>query len=306
MAGSPYVPAPTDRSFGAATVLFGAGNGKYPDGNAVLVAGRDRTALIDPTLTVHARGGELADSVDLVLLSHAHEDHLAGLSRFPEAEVHVNEADRQGVVHLEGLMAVYGMLDADFEREWRVELTDTFHFRGRPDVRTFGEGAVFDLGGARVSVVHLPGHTRGHSGFLVEPGGFFFLADIELTGFGPYYGDAWSDLDDMERSLARCAEIDARWFGTFHHKGVYEDRQEYLAALSEFREIIARRDAAMLEFLAEPATLDELIAHRFVYRPGVDLGWVDTAERRTVTAHLNRLIPAGQVVEVEPGRYRRA
>ena len=48
-----------------------------------------------------------------------------------------------------------------------------------------------------------PGHTRGHSAFHVESDDVFFLADIDLSSFGPYYGDAWSDLEDFERSLVQ-------------------------------------------------------------------------------------------------------
>ena len=44
---------------------------------------------------------------------------------------------------------------------------------------------------------------------------FLYLGDIELTTFGPYYGDAWSDLVDFERSLERIRPIEADWYGTF-------------------------------------------------------------------------------------------
>ncbi|MFN0026079.1 MAG: MBL fold metallo-hydrolase [Acidimicrobiales bacterium] len=299
-----FDPVGTDVNYGRATVLFGVGNGKYPDGNAIVVTGSDASALIDPTLTVHQRGEQLAPAVDMVLLSHAHEDHMAGLSRFPHADVHVHHADHQGVTHLEGLMDIYGMLDAEFEQHWRHEVVQQFNYRGRPDARSFNDDTVFDLGGASVQVIPLPGHTRGHCGFLIEPDGLFYMADIDLSSFGPYYADAWSNLDAMEASLTRCAEVDARRYATFHHKGVFEDRASYLAALRDFRQVIARRESAMLAFLSEPRTLDELIVQRFLYRPDVTLGWVDGAERRTAVAHLNRLIPAGAVQEIEPGRYR--
>uniref|UniRef100_UPI0005277505 MBL fold metallo-hydrolase n=1 Tax=Streptomyces bikiniensis TaxID=1896 RepID=UPI0005277505 len=81
---------------------------------------------------------------------------------------------------------------------------------------------VFDLGGRTVTVVHLPGHTPGHSGYLVEPDGFLYVADIDLTSFGPYYGDPGSSLPDFEASMRRCREIGARWYGTGHQKGVIE------------------------------------------------------------------------------------
>ena len=65
--------------------------------------------------------------------------------------------------------------------------------------------------------MHLPGHTRGHSGFRMD--GVFFLSDIDLTGFGPYYGDVWSDLEDFEASLAKVRDEEADFYVTFHHKG---------------------------------------------------------------------------------------
>ena len=114
--------------------------------------------------------------------------------------------------------------------------------------------------------MHLPGHTRGHSGFRIGTD-VFFLSDIDLTGFGPYYGDVWSDLEDFEASLAKVRDEDARWYVTFHHKGVIEGREEFVRLLDAFAAVIPRRHAAMLDYLAEPHTLDEMMAHRFVYRP---------------------------------------
>ena len=130
---------------------------------------------------------------------------------------------------------------------------------------------MFDLGGgATVEAVHLPGHTRGHSGFRVD-GEVFFLSDIDLTGFGPYYGDVWSDLDDFEASLAKVRDEDADYYVTFHHKGVIEGRERVPRLLDGFTAVIAARHEAMLDFLAEPRTIDEMAEHRFIYRPHVEM-----------------------------------
>ncbi|MEZ5256849.1 MAG: MBL fold metallo-hydrolase [Ilumatobacteraceae bacterium] len=97
--------------------------------------------------------------------------------------------------------------------EFARQLLEEFHFSPRPDAQTFGDGAVFDLGGGtRVEAVHLPGHTAGHSGFRC--GEVFYCSDVDLTGFGPYYGDLWSDLDQFQESLVRLRDEDARWYVT--------------------------------------------------------------------------------------------
>ena len=280
-------------------VLPGIDSGKYPYGNSVIVHGSDETVLIDPSL-------DMADAahVDRIFISHCHEDHIAALHRFPHAAVSVHDADRIGLESLDGLMTIYGMSQA-IEERWRIEVVDRFHYVARPDARSFGDGAVFDLGRTKIRVVHLPGHTRGHCGFFVEPDGVMFLADVDLTGFGPYYGDAWSSIDDFERSIERCKEIEAARYVTFHHKGIVNSRAELLRLLDDYRAVINKREAAILEFLEEPRTVDEMVAHRFVYRPGVMLIFTDAVERRSSELHLERLLARGMVTEVEPLKYRR-
>jgi len=52
-------------------------------------------------------------------------------------------------------------------------------------------------------------------------------------------------------------------------------------------------------------TLSEIAAHRFVYRPEDSAPFVDFVERRSMEQHVEKLIQAGRVEEVEPRRYRR-
>jgi glyoxylase-like metal-dependent hydrolase (beta-lactamase superfamily II) len=283
------------------TVLVGDGNGTYPSGNSVVVRGDGETIVIDPSVTVVARGVD--HRVDAVVNSHSHEDHMAGNGSFGDARVHIHEADLVGAASLDGLMEVYG-LSGQPRDDFAHHVVEQFHFTPRPDAHGFTDGHVFDLGGVAVEAVHLPGHTRGHSGFRID-GGVFFLSDIDLTGFGPYYGDAWSDLEDFEASLARVRDEEADWYVTFHHKGVIEGRERFVDLVDAFTAVIGRRHAAMLEFLAEPHTVDEMVAHRFVYRPHVQHVFADSVERRTATLHLERMVRRGEAVEVEPGRYRR-
>ncbi len=125
-----------------------------------------------------------------------------------------------------------------------------------PETPVIRLGASWDLGGGvAVRAIHMPGHTSGHCVLLVEPGGVAFIGDIDLSSFGPYYGDATSSLADFRRQ--------------------------------------------------RPATLAELVAHRFVYpRDREDLYYAD-AERRTIEQHLAELARAGRAVD-EGGRWRAA
>jgi hydroxyacylglutathione hydrolase len=284
----------------AVTVLPTAEGGRYPHGHSLLVRGRAETVLIDPSLTVSAQP---PDGIDRVFVSHCHEDHVAGLWRFPHASIHVHEQDHIGLHSLDGLMTIYG-LPADVDAQWRRDVTEKFSYVARPDARPFADGQAWDLGGVTIRAVHLPGHTRGHCGFFIEPDAVMFLADVDLTGFGPYYGDAWSSLDDWDLTLARCGDIEAVAYVTFHHKGVIEGRDRFLALLAEYAAVIEHRERALLEYLREPRTLNDLVRHRFVYRPHVTLLFADAVERRSAELHLERLVRRGAVEQLEADRYR--
>jgi glyoxylase-like metal-dependent hydrolase (beta-lactamase superfamily II) len=288
----------TTLTYGEVNVLVGAREGAYPYGNSLLVRGATASLVVDPSLSLL----DGAPPADLVLISHAHEDHIAGLGSY-DAPVHVHGRDLDALRSREILVAGFGLPPEAAEAVDKT-LRDEFHVRGRPDATAFEDNAVFDLGGRTVTVVHLPGHTAGHSGFLIEPDGFFFVADIDLTSFGPYYGDLGSDLDQFEASMRRCREIDARWYGTSHQKGVVEGAAEFRRRLDGFAAVVEKRDATLLAFLAEPRTVEEITEHRLVYRPHVEGPHVSPVERRTAVQHLDRLMRQGRVTEAEPGRFR--
>ena len=202
---------------GNVTVLFGERGGKYPDGNTLLVRGGEESAIIDPALGLVARRDHLP-AVDRVINSHCHEDHIAGNFLFRDLPLHLHELDLHGIQSLDGLMDIYGYPEPMYT-PWRKACVERFHFEPRPDALAYRDGDVFDLGGVRIRVIHAPGHTRGHCVLHIEPDDVLYLADVDLSSFGPYYGDAWSSLEEFEATLAQLRGFDARYYATFHHIG---------------------------------------------------------------------------------------
>lgn len=301
---------PTDlvnQEIGPVTVLFGYEQGKYPYGNSLLIRGADQTAIIDPCLGVIARKDHLPE-IDLVIHSHTHEDHIAGTHLFRDVPWYAHELDALGLRSLDGLMEIYGLASGEAYDSLRHTVDTTFFYPHDGVVETFVESRVFDLGGVTATIVHTPGHTRGHCCIQVEWGSsasekLVYLGDIELTGFGPYYGDAWSDLIDFEHSIERLRHIDARWWLTFHHKGLIDGRDKFLLMLEKFADMIGDREARLLEFIGEPRSMEEIVAHRFVYRPGQTGLLIDEIERRSMMMHLQRL-QQRDVVSLSEGLYQ--
>ncbi len=278
---------------GPVTVHFGERSGKYPDGNQVVVRGRDTLVAFDTPLVANRLGPEF-DAVELVILGHAHEDHQAGLGRLAKARVLAPGADLPAVQSWDGLARHYGY-SPPVLAAMKHKVERDFHFVPRPDAQAYDDGALWDLGGARVRAIHMPGHTAGHTVLLVEPDMVAFIGDIDLSGFGPYYGDACSDLPAFRSTLERVADVPARAWVTSHHKGVLTERGEFLRLLAAFRDKIEVRERAIEAFLRRrPATLEELVAHRFLYPPEHQEVFVEDVERNTIRRHLDALAAAGR------------
>jgi glyoxylase-like metal-dependent hydrolase (beta-lactamase superfamily II) len=300
------VAHPVERAeirLGPVSVYPGEKSGKYPDGNQVMVRGADTLVAFDTPLIANRLGRELLDA-DLVVLGHVHEDHMAGLHRLRHAPVHVHEADVDAARSWDGLARHYGYAPAVLER-MRAMIERDFHYVPRPDAQPYAGGARWDLGGGvTVQAFHMPGHTRGHCVLLVEPGAIAFIGDIDLSSFGPYYGDATSSLEEFRRTLEAVKAIPAKVWITSHHKGVISERETFLSLLKAFTARLDAREEAIAEHLrGQPSTLEELVAHRFVYPRHLDDLYYADAERRTIAQHLDALRQSGRAAE-EAGRWR--
>ena len=159
-------------------------------------------------------------------------------------------------------------------------------------------------GGVSVRAQHLPGHTAGHCALIEQSHGVAFIGDIDLSGFGPYYGDATSNLADFRRSLAAVATLDARVWVTSHHRAVITDRADFLAQLAAFTARLDEREARLLAMLAAgPQSIGDLARQRLLYPPEHDALWVDVVEQRSIGLHLDELLAQGRVRQVDDGLY---
>ena len=289
--------------WGAVRVYLGDKSGKYPDGNQLIVQGADMRVAFDTPLVANRIGPDF-DEVDLVILGHVHEDHMAGLHRVPQARVQVHEADLAAAQSWAGLCAHYGYAQPVLDALYGMVRAD-FHYHPRPDATAYTDGTVWELGGGvRIRARHLPGHTSGHCALVVESEGLAFIGDIDLTGFGPYYGDATSSLGQFRQSLKAVAELDARVWVTSHHRAVISDRQQFLADLQRFAGKIDERTDKLLGYLQDgPKTIEQLVARRLLYPLGFHLPYVESAERNSIAMHLQELAEAGRVAQDGAGAW---
>jgi hypothetical protein len=103
-------------------------------------------------------------------------------------------------------------------------------------------------------------------------------------------------LVDFEQSLELLKSVEAHWWLTFHHKGLIEGRREFLTMLEKYRKMIDSRESRLLAYLSEPRSLDQIVEHQFIYRPGTGGVMVDQIERRSMRMHLERLLQSQEVL----------
>lgn len=250
----------------------------YPSGAPLVVTGRDGRLAIDSARDV------VPVDHDGFLLSHFHEDHVVGVevSGLP-ARVHVD--DLRAVRSWEGFAEASGYEDP----AWRELVTTQFSWRAATRAEPLDVDVPIDLGGVTVTPIHLPGHTPGHCGFLVEPDGVLYLGDIDLSGFGPYYGDRTSTLSDTITTLRTVRDVEARVYTTFHHRGHVVGQQAFRKALDRHAAMVWTRHKRV-EALLEEGLQDaaDMTGRGVVYRPGTQPPWGHEGERRMIELHLER------------------
>ena len=280
--------------FGPVSIFLGDKSGKYPDGNQVLVDGSDVRVAFDTPLVAN-RIGAAFDEVDLVILGHVHEDHMAGLHRVPRARVQVHEADLAAAQSWQGLSRHYGYPRDVLSRStpsWNA-ISTTSPGRTRPAMPTALHGIWAAACGARAPPARAYGRPLRAGGGERGPG---LHRRHRPDRFRPYYGDATSDLGAFRRSLAAVAQLDAGVWVTSHHRAVLTDRAEFRQQLERFASRIDERTETLLGYLREgPQTLSQLTRRRILYPLGFSVPFVDFAERNSIRMHLDELVAQGRV-----------
>ncbi|NLA27645.1 MAG: MBL fold metallo-hydrolase [Firmicutes bacterium] len=276
-------------------IIHGENRGRFPFAHSLYLEG-ERRALID---TGAGKGlQQLVGKVDLVYLSHYHRDHVAGNSLFAGATFSIHPLDEPGVTSEEGFYRLTG-LEGFGGQYWATLKQDGFTDTCIDEKHQ--EGDRIDLGGLTLRVVHTPGHTPGHCAFLVEEYDLLFTADIDLSPFGPWYGNDASHLVQFQKSVQRIRSLNPRMIVASHSRPVSEDID---ARLKKYGSIIEERHKLVYSLLRrKEMSLEQLVDLKPFYRHHPDPVRVYRFfERNMLKKHLAVLMSRGLVDCVEGGK----
>ena len=246
------------------TTIFGNPRFSFPEGvirvsagaggESILVWGDEKTALLDCGMAYSAKGlihnirvvlSQLSEqtgracTLDYILATHTHYDHIGGLSAvrlaWPEACVcagayAANVFSRPGAFALMKKMSLAAaklyagmdMLEMDFDA-MQVD-------------RIVREGDRIDLGGRSFLVFETPGHTNCSVSYALEPDRLFFINESMgcLIGDHQVISNVLKSYADAFASIEKCRAYDADAL-VVPHSGVVDQAhiEEYWNILLE-------------------------------------------------------------------------
>jgi glyoxylase-like metal-dependent hydrolase (beta-lactamase superfamily II) len=143
-----------------------------------------------------------------VLNSHTHYDHVGGNSEFETVLAIDSEYTRANMAGFGHDRIGEDFVPAAFcKGPPRGSAPGSFHTKPWKASRYVEDGEILDLGGRKLEVMHVPGHTPDATALLDAENGLLFTGDTY------YEARLWlfvpeTRLDDYERSLSRLANLE--------------------------------------------------------------------------------------------------
>ncbi len=241
-------------------------------------------AATAPLLMDYLRGlGRRPEEISLVLLTHAHPDHIGGcapIRRAAPAVVAVHPAERPWVEDV-----------ARQQRERPIPNLFELVPEGAPVGRELRDGEEVSWEeGKRVRVIETPGHSPGSVTFFYEQEGALFSGDaVPAAGTLPIYVDPVASVASVERleALGGVRSLLSSW-----HEPIEGER--IAAVMAEGRRYIERIDALVRRIRGEePSLSPEALSRRALEELGIRVSRVLFMVEAVFRGHLARPLLAG-------------
>lgn len=261
----------------------GENRGRYPFAHSLFIDGQE-SLLIDTGVGPALES--LVPKTRQVVLSHYHRDHVARNHLFTEASFAIHRDDAPGVENAEDFYRLSGLNQVNIEAYWKM--VSQIKFMPTKVDRYLEDGDLIETGKVALKVLHLPGHTPGHCGYFFEEYGFVFATDIDLTVFGPWYGNPVSDLEQFRTSIRKLRALKPELIATGHSMPIEKNIDRKLA---DYEEVLDRRDQKILKAITEkPLTLAELTEKKIIYKRHNGQEVLRYFEEQMVRKHLDSLV----------------
>lgn len=288
-----------------------------------LVSGDDEALLFDTgmngtipeyVLPSLDRVGITRESLRTVVISHCDVDHFGGMSdaieHFAEARVVAHPQDAAEIQDFDvylahrgrGFVDSYGLDEAEAAIQWSRSVTRESQLHD-----LVNEGDVVQLGGRDVTILHVPGHSRGHLALSVPDVGALLISDailgsaVPLANGSPAFPPTYRYLDDYLATIERAQSMRPEVLLTAHYR-TYRTGEvsEFLEASTQFALEFGRSvEAAIAAAGRGGSSLRELARVLNSTVRAWPAEGTDGALAFPIAAHLEKLISEGRVGAVD-------
>ena len=290
-------------------LIRGENNARFPEANTLLIDDEILT-LVDAGsspeqvfLTLRDLGHQPED-LDRIVLTHFHADHKGHASKFRKVsncEVLCHPSAKASIESFEMMMKSIGIDNPETKEHWLSFLRSRLpHVQNDYIVdETFRDDEPIDCGDVQLIPLHSPGHTHDHTCFGINGLEKILLVDIDLTEFGPWYGNLVSDLSDFKRSIEQIVDLQPE-MGISSHllDPVTEDLEKQL---SEYLTFFQKRDEEILRHIAAGKDTVKKLAQIPIIYPRIPHPVYLVFEEVMVEKHLE-LLSKNDLVSLDEGR----
>jgi len=240
-------------------LVRGKYEGRFPEANTLIIDDEiltlvDAGSHPDQVFSTLRDLGHKPEDLDRIVLTHYHADHKGYTMHFrrtSDCEVICHPLARDAVESFQTMMKTIGIVSPEMKESWLNLLRRRLpHVQDDYEVdRTYRDDKPIDCGEVQLIPIHSPGHTHDHTCFGINGYEKILLVDIDLTDFGPWYGNVVSDLEDFKKSIERIIDFQPK-MGISSHildpvaEGLDEQLRNYLTFFD-------KRDDEILRHIGE-------------------------------------------------------
>jgi glyoxylase-like metal-dependent hydrolase (beta-lactamase superfamily II) len=240
---------------------------------------------------------------DIVLLSHYHLDHTFGSYVFSENQKIIHPSEEDPLKNIENFFR-FGLgpkAETEDLELWKPSFINFLKQEGLTDwkdlafdkVKPIATNSTLDLGTKTIELIHLPGHSPGHSGVYEPESAILFIGDIDVgLKFGPWYGWDNADLGLFRETVRKLKEfIESHEISAVipSHSSPL-DKPTCLKRLADFSKMFDERKRKILEFISQQGetTIKELVSQSIIHQ-GKPIHLWQVFEQIMVEKHLKEL-----------------
>jgi glyoxylase-like metal-dependent hydrolase (beta-lactamase superfamily II) len=246
--------------------VSGENDGRYPNSHSLLIKTSEKhneAILFDSGIGHNLVKRMLKDfKITTVFLSHWHEDHVSGnyLLKKQGATFYCHHLDAPLLRDVSKYQEFYDTVGSSVA-EFFQEILSALKLENLTEIHELKNNQEIQVGNAhKIRCLHTPGHSAGHCCYYEPENRIVYLADIDLSGLGPWYGCLDSSVDDFEKSIQTLIEMNIE-YAISGHKGLFTGKSEIKKQLKSYLDVIHIRDNKVLDELTEtkPRSIKELI-----------------------------------------------